>query len=117
MGFSPKKSIAEELCTKRIYTMTIYQKMEELTEYFGNVVKPFIQCKLNVLPVLSSVDKDNIRYDIDNYMLPIEHGEKDLYALCNSYSEENVVNAFYDEILFEMINNVNEIITKYFTTD
>ena len=97
--------------------MTIYQKMEELTEYFENVVKPFIQCKLNVLPILTPTDKDNIRYDINNYMLPIEHGGNDLYALCNSYSEENVVNAFYDEILLEMINNVNEICSKYFTTD
>ena len=30
MGFYPKKSIAEELYTQRIYTMTIYQKMDEL---------------------------------------------------------------------------------------
>ena len=97
--------------------MNIFKRMDELTEYFENVVKPFIQCELNVLPVLSSADKDNIRRDIDYYMLPLERGEKDLYALCNSYNEENVVNAFYDEILSEMINNVNEICSKYFTTD
>lgn len=95
--------------------MTIYQKMEELTEYFENVVKPFIQLKLNVLPTLTPTDKDNIRYDINNYMLPLEH--ENLYSLCKSYSEENVVSAFYDEILFDILNNVNEICSKYFTTD
>ena len=95
--------------------MTIYQKMEELTEYFENVVKPFIQLKLNVLPTLTPTDKDNIRYDINNYMLPLEH--ENLYSLCKSYGEENVVSAFYDEILFDIFNNVNEICSKYFTTD
>lgn len=97
--------------------MNIFKRMNELTEYFENVVKPFIQCELNVLPVLSPTDKDNIRYDIDYYMLPLEKGKKDLYALCKTCAEENVVNAFYDEILSEMINNVNEICSKYFTTD
>ena len=83
----------------RGYAMTIYEKMNELVNYYENTVVPY----------LKEDELDAFHFDIDNYRMHFECVEDDLLAMCKSNAERELVDTFYLEIILPIINEIDRI--------